>query len=135
MKSKTVYVAFDYDDLAVKQGLIEQARPEVCPFKLRDASIDRTIPTRWVATARRLIAECDCVIVLCGIQTHQASGVFTELQLAQELGKPYFLLRGTRTGTPTRPKNARASDQIWAFRWATVSTLLQGKTPPPDAAV
>ena len=49
-------------------------------------------------------------------------------------GEPYFLLQATRSGTPTRPKHAQATDRIWHFRWPTVTTLLAGGTPPPDAA-
>ena len=73
------------------------------------------------------------MVVLCGEQTHQSKGVETELQIAQEIGKPYFLLRATRSGTPTPPPNARATDQIWASRWPTIHTLLKGGTPPDDA--
>lgn len=134
MAKKRVYVAFDYDDLDVKQNLIQQSSLN-CPFELVDASIHRAVPSEWAREARRLIASSNLVIVLCGEQTHQAKGVFTELQIAQEIGKPYFLLRGTRVGVPTCPKNARATDQIWTFRWSTIVTLLEGRTPPPDAAV
>ncbi len=133
MAAKRVYVAFDYDDLDVKQNLITQSQFPECPFELVDGSIVKAISGSWTAEARRLIAGSDCIIVLCGEQTHQSKGVVTELQIAQELGKPYFLLQGTRRGTPTRPPNARASDKIWAFRWPTVRDLLDGKTPPSDA--
>lgn len=132
---KRVYIAFDYDDFDVKQALLEQSSRADCPFALSDGSIDRHIPSRWAQTARRLIGAADCVVVLCGEQTHQAQGVAIELQIAQELGKPYFFLRATRKGVPTRPFNARGQDQIWTFRWATVAALLDGRTPPPDAAV
>lgn len=134
MVKKKVYVAFDYDDLGVKQNLIAEARRPDCPWNFVDNSISAALPERWAAEARRLIGESECVIVLCGEQTHQAKGVAIEVQLAQELGKPYFLLSGTRSGTPTRPKHARADDRIWTYRWPTVLTLLQGGTPPRDAA-
>lgn len=133
MIKKRVYVAFDYDDLDVKENLIAQSRQSECPFELIDNSINRSVPERWSAEARRRIAACECVIVLCGEQTHQAGGVATELQIAQELRKPYFLLQGTRKGTPTPPRHARADDKIWAFRWPTVEVLVEGGTPPSDA--
>jgi len=105
---------------------------------LRDAPLSADLeiwqdPERWTAEARRLIAASDCVIVLCGEQTHQSKGVETEIQIAQELDKRYFLLRATRGGTPTRPRHARATDKIWSSRWPTVKTLLEGGTPPDDA--
>lgn len=134
MTKKRVYVAFDYDDLDVKQNLVAQSKLPECPFVHVDNSINRALPAKWTEEARRLIAGCDCVIVLCGEQTQQAKGVAIELQIAQETGKPYFLLSGARKGTPTRPKNARNTDKVWTFRWPTVAALLEGRTPPPDAA-
>jgi hypothetical protein len=135
MLKKSVYIAFDYDDLSVKESLIaEFGRPE-CPWEFNDNSISTALPDRWAAEARRLIQSSEWVIVLCGEQTHQAKGVATELQIAQELGKPHFCLSGTRTGVPTKPKHARADEKIWTYKWPTVLTLLKGETPPPDAAV
>jgi len=135
MRKPTVYIAFDYDDLDVKESLVSQSRLPDCPFDLRDNSINRHVPAQWSNEARRLIAASDCVVVLCGTQTHQAKGVETELQIAQELGKRYFLLRGTRVGTPTKPRNARETDRIWTFRWPTLQALLENRTPPDGAAI
>jgi len=135
MNQLTVYIAFDYDDIGVKQSLIAESKRPDCPWNFVDNSINRDIPRRWTAVAERLIKASDCVIVLCGEQTHQADGVATEMQLAQKHGKRYFLLSGTRTGTPTPPRHARANDKIWTYRWPTVKTLLEGETPPPNAAV
>ncbi|MBX3360384.1 MAG: hypothetical protein KF705_02935 [Phycisphaeraceae bacterium] len=135
MAKKKVYIAFDYDDLGVKQNLITEAQRPECPWEFSDNSISRAVPERWAQEAERLIRESDCVIVLCGEQTHQATGVATEVQLAQKLGRRYFLLSGTRMGTPTRPNHSRADDKIWTYRWPTLQTLLTGGTPPPDAAV
>ncbi len=135
MNQPTVYIAFDYDDLGVKESLIADSKRPDCPWRFVDNSISREIPQRWAAEAERLIKASNCVLVLCGQQTHQAVGVATEVQLAQKHGKRYFLLSGTRVGTPTRPKHARADDRIWTYRWPTVKTLLEGGTPPPNAAV
>ncbi len=135
MAKRTVYIAFDYDDLGVKQNLIAESKRPECPWEFVDNSIPAAVPDRWAAEAKRLIAASEFMIVLCGEQTHQAPGVATEIQAAQALHKPYFLLSGTRKGTPTKPKHARAEDKIWTYKWGTVQTLLNKGTPPPDAAV
>ncbi len=135
MTKKRVYVAFDFDDLDVKQNLIEQSKQPDCAFDLVDKSIQGAVASHWVEEAKRKIASSECVIVLCGTHTHQSKGVATELQVAQETGKRYFLLRGTRVGTPTKPPNARAEDKVWTFRWPTVTALLEGRTPPLDAGI
>ncbi len=135
MITKRVFVAFDYADHDVKQGLIEQSNKPGSPIKLIDESILTPVANRWPAEAERLIKGCDWMIVLCGEQTHQAEGVAIELQIAQRLGKPYFLLRGTRVGVPTRPRHARASDPIYTYTWRTVETLIRGEVPPANAIV
>lgn len=134
MATHIVHIAFDYDDFGVKQNIIAESKRPDCPWRFVDNSISAAFPERWAAEARRLIQGSDRVIVLCGEQTHQSAGVATEIQIAQELHKPYFLLSGSRTGTATRPRHARDSDTIWTYRWPTLLTLLSGGTPPPDAA-
>lgn len=135
MPKKAVYIAFDYDDLGVKQNLIAESQRADCPWEFVDNSLSRAIADRWTAEAERLIKISDFVIVLCGAQTHQANGVAIEVQLAQKLAKPYVLLSGTRKGTPTKPKHARAEDRIWTYRWPTLQTLLSGGVPPREAAL
>lgn len=134
MIRKKVYIAFDYDDLGVKQSLVSESKRPDCPWEFIDKSITTPIDARWAAEAERLIQSSDIVLVLCGEQTHQAAGVAVEIQLAQKLGKRYFLLSGTRMGAPTKPKHARKEDTIWTYRWPTVQMLLMGQVPPGAAA-
>lgn len=135
MVKRKVYIAFDYDDLGVKNNLIAESKRPDCPWEFADYSIRQAVQGPWQIEAKRLIAASECVIVLCGTQTHQAVGVAIELQAAQEIGKHYFFLSGTRVGTPTKPTHARAGDMIWTYKWSTVETLLNRGAPPPDAAV
>lgn len=135
MVKKTVYIAFDYDDLDVKQNLIAESQRPDCPWEFIDHSIREAVPGPWVAKAKELIRASDFLVVLCGEQTHQANGVAIELQAAQELSKPYFFLCCTRSGKSTKPKHARAEDRIWTYRWPTVQTLLNKGTPPANAAI
>lgn len=130
MAHKRVFIAFDVADRDVKQGLVAQSADPNCPFTFIDNSIPHALPEKWVAEARRLIAESDFVIVLCGDQTHQAKGVETELQLTKELGKPYALIKATRLHTPTRPKSASPSEPMYPATWPTVAALLRGERPP-----
>ncbi len=130
MVRRKVFVAFDFDDLDVKENFIAQSKLPDAPFELIDGSISAAVPVGWPEEARRRIGGCECVIVLCGVQTHQSAGVAVEVQIAQELKKRYFLLQATRLGTPTKPKHARTDDRIWPFRWPTVVALLEGRVPP-----
>ncbi len=135
MARKRVYVAFDFDDVEVKNELIRQSKLPECPFDLEDCSIQKPIDKGWAAEAERRIKGCDCVIVLCGKQTHQAGGASTELQLATRAQKRRFFLAATRHDIPTPPDHTPKGTPIYTWRWATVSTLIEGGTPPPNAVV
>lgn len=132
---RKVYVAFDFDDLAVKQSLIAESRRPDCPWEFVDNSISSALESQWTLEARRLIGQSEVVIVLCGEQTHQSKGVATEVQIAQQLGRRYFLLSVTRVGKPTKPQHTKAGDKVWTYKWPTLLTLLSGQVPPPDAEV
>jgi len=135
MAKKRVYVAFDFDDVEVKNELIRQSKLPECPFDLEDCSIQKPIDKEWPTEAERRIRGCDCVIVLCGRQTHQAGGASTELQFATKIEKPRFFLAATRQTTPTPPDHTPKGTPIYTWRWATVSTLISGGIPPADAVV
>ena len=133
MTRPRVYVAFDYDDVSVKGDLIAQARRADCPFQLDDCSIEKPIRTHWAVEAERKITTADCVLILCGEQTHQAGGASTELQIAQKLGKRCIFVAGTRGGVPTAPVGTPSGTRIWTWTWAVVADLLADRTPPAHA--
>jgi hypothetical protein len=132
MVRKRVFVAFDYDDKSVKGDLIAQSKLPDCPFDLIDCSIEKPIDKNWPLEAERRIRACECVIILCGEQTHQAGGASTELQIAQNMSKRHFFLAATRQSTPTPPDHTPKGTLIWTWTWQIVTDLLDGKTPPQD---
>lgn len=133
MAKTKVYVAFDYDDKSVKGDLVAQSRLSDCPFELIDCSILKPVDKNWPLEAERRIRSSECVIVLCGEQTHQSGGASTELQIAQKMPKRHFLLAATRQGTPTPPDHTPRGTLIWTWTWNIVASLLDGRTPPSDA--
>lgn len=135
MAKKRVYVAFDFDDVDAKNELIRQSKLPECPFDLADCSIEKPIDKGWPKVAEQRIKGCECVIVLCGRQTHQAGGASTELQIATTLGKPRVFISATRQATPTPPDHTPKGTPIHTWRWATVATLLKGGAPPSDSVV
>jgi hypothetical protein len=135
LAKKRVYVAFDYDDVAVKNEFIRQSRLPDCPFDLVDCSIEKPVDRNWPEVAKQRIAGSDCVIVLCGEQTHQSGGASTEVQIAQSLSKRILCIAATRQGTATPPKHIEKGTPIYTWRWPTVGTIVDGNKPPPDAVV
>jgi hypothetical protein len=122
-----VFVAFDYDhDESLRNLLMGQAKHPDTPFEMHDWSVKEPFAGDWKAKVRTKIRSVDQVIVLCGEHTHTATGVSTELAIAQEEKRPYFLLWGYSDKTCTKPTSATAGDKIYKWTWDNLKALIAG---------
>jgi hypothetical protein len=127
MANKRMFISFDYDhDLDIKTLLVGQAKNSDSPFDFIDASIKEHLDGDWKEKARRRLRNCDVICVLCGEYTHKAPGVNAELQIAQELSLPYFLLWGRSDKGCKPPPSAKSNDKIYRWDWDTLKSLLAG---------
>ena len=127
MAKKRAFISFDYDhDEDLRTMLAGQAKHTDTPFEFTDASVKDHLTGDWKEKIRRRMANVDVVIVLCGEWTHTASGVATELTIAREAKKPYFLLAGRADKTCTRPSSALASDKVYKWTWDNLKALIDG---------
>jgi hypothetical protein len=121
-----VFISFDYDhDLDLYNLLLGQSKNEDSPFEITNWSVKDASPN-WVQDARGRIARVNQVIVMCGLYTGSALGIDTEIGLARELGKPYFLLAGRSAGANKKPRAALAADQMYTWTWPNLKTLIAG---------
>ena len=126
MAKTRVFISFDYDhDADLKTLLVGQSAHPDSPFGIADWSIKVASPT-WRAEARRRIRASDAVAVICGVQTHTATGVSAEIAIAQEEQIPYFLLKGRSKLTCTRPNSARSVDKMYTWTWDNLKLLIGG---------
>jgi hypothetical protein len=124
--AKRAFISFDYDhDAGCKAMLAGQAKNDDSPFEISDWSIKKTTPG-WKSDARRRIRACDRVIVLCGTHTDTATGVATELTIAQEEKIPYFLLAAYGDKTCKKPTTAKSADKIYKWTWPNLKRLIGG---------
>jgi hypothetical protein len=127
MNKTRVFVSFDYDhDAGLKAMLIGQSRNTDTPFEIADWSVKEHLTGDWKAKARTRMRQTDQAIILCGQHTHTAAGVSAELKIAQEEGKPYFLLWGYKEKRCTKPLAAKASDEIYNWTWPNLKNLIGG---------
>ena len=127
MAKKRSFISFDYDnDSDLKNLLVGQAKNPDSPFEITDMSIKEAIAQNWKDNARRRIKGCDVVIVICGEHTDTATGVSTELKIAQEENIPYFLLWGRSDEKCVKPKAAKTSDKIYNWTWNNLKLLIGG---------
>jgi hypothetical protein len=127
MAKKRIFISFDFDhDEDLRNLLVGQAKNPDSPFELSDWSVKEPMTGDWKAKVRTRIRGVDQVLVICGEHTHTASGVAVELTIAQEEGKPYFLLWGRSGKNCTKPTSAKSSDKIYNWTWDNLKKLIGG---------
>lgn len=122
-----VFTSFDFDhDEGLKNLLVGQSKHPDSPFDLADWSVKEPMVGNWKEKVRTRIRSVDVVAVICGESTDTAAGVATELSMAQEEKKPYFLLLGRADKTCRKPKTARDTDKIYKWTWDNLEALVGG---------
>jgi hypothetical protein len=128
MARTKVFISFDYDnDADLKVLLVGQAKHDDTPFEITDMSVKEELSGDWKEKVRKRIKVVEQVVVICGEKTNTAKGVSTEVTLAQEEKKPYFLLWGRADKTCVKPASAKDSDKIYKWTWDNLKTLLAGQ--------
>ena len=124
---KRAFISFDIDhDEGTKIMLAGQAKKPDSPFDFKDNSVKEHLTGDWKEKVRRRMDNVDVMIVLCGTQTHTATGVSAELSIAKEKNKPYFLLTAYSDKNCTKPKSASSSDKMYDWTWDNLKKLIAG---------
>lgn len=127
LAKKRVFISFDYDhDEILKTFLVGQAKLPDSPFELADWSIKEPLTGNWIEKARTRIKGADVMAVICGTHTNTASGVSSELTVAQVEKVPYFLLWGYKDEKCVKPTAAFPSDKIYTWSWDNLKSLIAG---------
>ena len=127
MSAKRVFISFDFDhDEDLRNLLMGQAKRSDSPFAVEDYSLKEPLSGDWKAKVRSRIRRTELTIIICGKQTHTASGVAAELTITQEERKPYFLLHGRKEQNCTKPTSARSTDHIHPWDWDNLKRLIGG---------
>lgn len=128
MATKRAFISFDFDhDEELRNTLVGQAKMSDSPFSIADWSVKERLSGNWKEKVRERIRKTDLTIVICGEHTHTAKGVAAELTITREERKPYFLLKGRRDKTCTKPAMALKSDEIYKWSWGNLKQLIVGK--------
>jgi len=122
-----VFISFDFDhDEDVKNAFVAQAKLDNTPFEITDVSVKETLSGDWKSKVRPKINKAEQVVVICGEYTDKANGVSSEIEIAQQLNKPYFLLNGRPDKSCKKPRSAKQDDSVYRWTWDNVKILLDG---------
>lgn len=124
---KKVFISFDFDnDQSLKYFLLGQAKNKKSTFTFSNKSFNKHVTGNWKAAARKKISESDLVLFMCGEKTHTAKGVTAELEIAKELGKPCFFLKGYKDKDCTLPIGANQwFTDINDWTWENIESILK----------
>jgi hypothetical protein len=113
-----VFVSYDREhDGDLHDRLVEQASNATTSFEISARSRARAPTDLLDEGLRRDIREADEVIIICGEHTDCSERVGTELRIAREEERPYFLLWGRRDLMCTKPKTAKPADAMYSWTW------------------
>jgi hypothetical protein len=126
-----VFVCFDREhDSDLRDRLIDESRGADSRFEVvaRSAQCSKE-------HMRSAIDGAGGMIVICGPHTDSSLQMSEEILLAQELGKPYFLLWGRREHMCKRPMGSKSDDAMYGW----TQPILQGQVvlalhPPREVA-
>lgn len=122
-----VFISFDFDhDYDLKVLLAGQAKNGDSPFEITDMSIKEELSGNWKEKVRERIRKVDQVLVICGENTDSATGVSSEINIARDENKAYFLLWGYSEKTCVKPNAANEEDKIYKWTWDNLKNLLNG---------
>ncbi len=120
-----VFISFDFDhDEHLRNLLVGQAKNPDTPFEIANWSVKEAMTGDWKVKVRNRIRQVDQVIVICGEHTDKAAGVSVEVKIAQDEGKPYFLLWGRSEKSCKKPTSAKNSDKIYKWTWENLKKLI-----------
>jgi hypothetical protein len=111
-----VFVSFDVEhDGELYERLLAQSTSSSSGFAVQGGSQRSKDTDVWSEAVRRRIRKADQVIVICGEHTESSLCVSSELRIAQEEGKPYFLLWGRREIMCTKPIGAKTAEGMYSW--------------------
>ena len=123
MATLNIFVSFEFDkDRDLQNNFYRQAEEET-EHKIRDCSLHESYPDEaWKNRARNAIRPCNVVVVLIGQNTHNASGVIVETDIARSLNKPIIQVRPQ--GRPYQGLTRLGEPIPW--RWSRINSELDG---------
>jgi hypothetical protein len=134
MSDVRVFLSFDVDhDVDLADLLSDQSGRGGSGFLVSARSEAGMVTDRWCEAVRRRIRDADQVIVVCGQHTKDSVRVNSELRIAQEEQKPYFLLWGRRERMCTMPARVTRAERMYSWSWEILlQKISDGKPRPLD---
>lgn len=118
-----VFLSFEFDrDRELQPNFYTLAARDSC-HKIEDYSLKearRPHDDEWLKEAEMQISRSDIVIVVLGQDTHSASGVEKEVQLAKKHNKPIFQIRPQNRTSGSVP----GAGKVIPWDWKQINAII-----------
>lgn len=121
MATKRIFVSFDYTrDRDLKDNFVAQAKQQQLTVTIEDFSLeeDHRDPA-WEQKAKQQIRRCSLVVVLLGEDTHNASGVRKEVDIARGFSKPIIQIQSKRAHA-----EVKGAGEVYPWKWEKLNPVL-----------
>ena len=116
MNDVHVFVSFDLEhDRELYEIILAQSRTQSSGFLIVGSSDRATVHSLCSEKTLHAIREANQLIVICGEHSESSASMTAELRVAQQEGKPYFLLWGRREIMCTKPAGAKSSEGMYSW--------------------
>ena len=116
MNDVHVFVSFDLEhDRELYEMILAQSRTQSSGFLIVGSSNRATAHSLCSEKTLHAIREANQLIVICGEHSESSASMTAELRVAQQEGKPYFLLWGRREIMCTKPAGAKSSEGMYSW--------------------
>ncbi len=131
MSDVRVFLSYDVEhDVDLGELLSEQSGRGGSGFLVSARSEAAMVTDRWCEAVRHRIRDADQVVV-CGEHTKDSVRVNSELRIAQEEQKPYFLLWGRRDRMCTMPARVTRAGCMYSWIWEILLQQISDRKPRP----
>jgi hypothetical protein len=111
-----VFVVFDVEhDDDLYELICAQSDSAGCAFSVTGGSKGSSDTEADREDVRRRIRRADQVIIICGEHAEASPHIHSELVMAREEEKPYFLLWGRRNVMCTKPIGAKPNEGMYSW--------------------
>lgn len=120
-QTRRVYLAFEFEKDAHRRAAFVSQAQHYCEFHLEDLSLPSALhDSHWQREAFERIRVSDVVIVILGLDTHNAPGVHDEMSLAGQAKRPVVQLmpQSRNYGLVSR------KIPVCANRWTRINEML-----------
>ncbi len=128
MAQPRAFLSFDFDhDSTAKTLFAGQARTDSpTTFTCEDWSSKTALPqAEWEALIKKKVSSCHMLIVLVGQHMATATGVAKEIQMAKDLGVPYFGVYVNGGGPTSSLPSGLPRNSVVAWKWDDIDEMIK----------